>query len=71
MDIAEEIEKLEIQKTDLIKSMEDIHQLDNKNIIDPEIKFAVQEVPKMQFIERLRNQLINIERQIKILKATL
>lgn len=71
MDVAAEIEKLEIQKTDLIQSMENVHQLDNKQIVNPEVKFANQEVPKMQFIENLRIQLINVERQIKILEATL
>lgn len=71
MDIAAEIEKLEIRKTDLIRTMEDVHQLDNKQATDPEVKFANQEVPKMQFTENLRMQLINVERQIKILNATL
>ena len=64
------LEELEIEKTRLLGLIERVHQVnDPSNQEKPEQKFVSQEVPKMQYMENLRTQLVYVERQINALKG--
>ena len=63
------LEELEIEKTRLLGLIERVHQVnDPLNQEKPEHKFVSQEVPKMQYMENLRTQLVYVEREINKLK---
>ena len=69
-EIKKNITDLRKKEDFLLKSIEDVHQIKMENTnatVDAGTRgFIIMEIPKMQLIENLRMQLINIRKEIKI-----
>jgi hypothetical protein len=69
----QKIEDLQLKKKFILESMERVHQIKMENVNakldDGNSAFVIMEIPKMQLIENLRMQLIEIEKEIKELQG--